>query len=116
MGLLSDIRTFQARAAPWRRPYAHLFVSAAHPWHAAARLCLPIATGNGRYPERREPSIENRLMTDTSKMRANAAFAAFTGLTLRLFFVLRFPMTVSGDGPFYIELAWNWLKYGVYGL
>jgi hypothetical protein len=49
-------------------------------------------------------------------MRANAAFAAFTGLTLRLFFVLRFPMTASGDGPFYIELAWNWLKYGVYGL
>ncbi len=55
-------------------------------------------------------------MTDTSKMRANAAFAAFTGLSLRLFFVLKFPMTVSGDGPFYIELAWNWLKYGVYGL
>ena len=55
-------------------------------------------------------------MTETYKMRANAAFAAFTGLTLRLFFVLKFPMTNSGDGPFYIELAWNWLKYGVYGL
>ncbi|MGC2421457.1 MAG: glycosyltransferase family 39 protein [Candidatus Acidiferrales bacterium] len=55
-------------------------------------------------------------MTETYKMRISAAFAAFTGLTLRLFFVLKFPMTNSGDGPFYIELAWNWLKYGVYGL
>jgi Dolichyl-phosphate-mannose-protein mannosyltransferase len=55
-------------------------------------------------------------MTDTYKMRVNAAFAALTGLTLRLFFVFKFPMTNSGDGPFYIELAWNWLKYGVYGL
>jgi hypothetical protein len=34
---------------------------------------------------------------------------------LRVFFVLKFPVTDSGDAPFYIELAWNWLKNGVYG-
>src|SRR5262249_42007887 len=33
----------------------------------------------------------------------------------RVFFVLKFPVTESGDSPFYIELAWNWLKNGVYG-
>ena len=26
------------------------------------------------------------------------------------------PDGTSGDAPFYIELAWNWLKNGVYGL
>jgi hypothetical protein len=41
--------------------------------------------------------------------------AAVAGLALRLFFVLKFPATGSGDAPFYIELAWNWLKKGVYG-
>jgi hypothetical protein len=54
-------------------------------------------------------------MTPISKMRANVAAATLTGLVLRLFFVLRFPTLDSGDAPFYIELAWNWLKKGVYG-
>ena len=48
-------------------------------------------------------------------MRTNVALAALTGLGLRLFFVLKFPATDSGDSPFYIELAWNWLKNGIYG-
>ena len=47
-------------------------------------------------------------------MRANAVFAALAGLGLRLYLVLKFPAD-SGDAPFYIELAWNWLKKGVYG-
>ncbi len=48
-------------------------------------------------------------------MRTNVGLAVLTGLALRLFFVLKFPVTDSGDAPFYIELAWNWLKNGVYG-
>jgi len=48
-------------------------------------------------------------------MRTNIAFAAQTGLILRVYLVLKFPVTQSGDAPFYIELAWNWLKNGVYG-
>jgi len=48
-------------------------------------------------------------------MRANALFAGLAGLALRLFFVLKLPVSDSGDAPFYIELAWNWLKNGVYG-
>ncbi|MGA3292819.1 MAG: glycosyltransferase family 39 protein [Candidatus Acidiferrales bacterium] len=55
-------------------------------------------------------------MTASSKMRANISCAVLAGLALRAFFVLRFPSTDSGDAPFYIELAWNWLKKGVYGL
>jgi hypothetical protein len=54
-------------------------------------------------------------MTPSYKMRANVTSAAFTGLALRLFFILKFPATDSGDAPFYIELARNWLKKGVYG-
>src|ERR1700726_3905920 len=54
-------------------------------------------------------------MTSTGRIRANALFAAVTGLGLRVYFVLKFPLTESGDAPFYIELAWNWLKHGVYG-
>jgi 4-amino-4-deoxy-L-arabinose transferase-like glycosyltransferase len=54
-------------------------------------------------------------MTPTNKMRANVALAVLSGLTLRLFFVFRFPALDSGDAPFYMELAWNWLKKGVYG-
>src|ERR1700733_2405971 len=50
-----------------------------------------------------------------SLMRVNVALAALCGLALRLFFVLKLPVTDSGDAPFYIELAWNWLKNGVYG-
>jgi len=48
-------------------------------------------------------------------MRVNAGLAVLAGLALRVFFVLKFPVTDSGDAPFYIELAWNWLKHGVYG-
>jgi Dolichyl-phosphate-mannose-protein mannosyltransferase len=48
-------------------------------------------------------------------MRVNVAIAVFAGLALRSFFVLRFPTANSGDTPFYIELAWNWLKNGIYG-
>jgi Dolichyl-phosphate-mannose-protein mannosyltransferase len=48
-------------------------------------------------------------------MRLNMVLAALAGLALRIFFVLKFPVTDSGDAPFYIELAWNWLKNGVYG-
>jgi len=55
-------------------------------------------------------------MTSHTMMRINVAFAALAGLILRVFFVLKFPMADSGDSPFYIELAWNWLKNGVYGL
>src|SRR5579862_4207918 len=54
-------------------------------------------------------------MTPTTKMRTHIAFAALTGLMLRIYFVLKFPVTQSGDAPFYMELAWNWLKNGVYG-
>ena len=64
--------------------------------------------------------VSNRMsndvsMTPTAKMRTHIAFAALTGLMLRIYFVLKFPVTQSGDAPFYIELAWNWLKKGVYG-
>jgi hypothetical protein len=55
-------------------------------------------------------------MTFSSKMRVNAGLAVLTGLALRLFFILKFPVQDSGDAPFYIELAWNWLKKGVYGV
>ena len=54
--------------------------------------------------------------TPTAKMRPNAVFAALAGLVLRFYFILKFPASDSGDAPFYIELAWNWLKKGVYGL
>jgi Dolichyl-phosphate-mannose-protein mannosyltransferase len=54
-------------------------------------------------------------ITPTFKMRTNVVMAALTGLTLRVFLVLKYPVTDSGDAPFYIELAWNWLKNGVYG-
>jgi hypothetical protein len=54
-------------------------------------------------------------MNITTKMRLNVALAACAGLILRLALVLRFPVADSGDAPFYIELAWNWLKNGVYG-
>lgn len=54
-------------------------------------------------------------MTSTGRMRTNALLAALTGLALRLYFVLKFPVKDSGDSSFYMELAWNWLKHGVYG-
>lgn len=54
-------------------------------------------------------------MTPAAKVRTNILLAALAGLSLRVFFVLKFPVTNSGDAPFYIDLAWNWLKRGVYG-
>jgi 4-amino-4-deoxy-L-arabinose transferase-like glycosyltransferase len=54
-------------------------------------------------------------MTPISKTRANVAAAVCAGLALRVYLVLKFPVTDTGDAPFYIELAWNWLKNGVYG-
>src|ERR1700685_529793 len=54
-------------------------------------------------------------MTPTNKMRANLAAAVCAGLALRVYLVLKFPVTDTGDAPFYIELAWNWLKNRVYG-
>ncbi|HUJ30434.1 MAG TPA: glycosyltransferase family 39 protein [Candidatus Acidoferrum sp.] len=48
-------------------------------------------------------------------MRVNMLLAALAGLALRVLFILKFPATDSGDAPFYIELAWNWLKNRVYG-
>src|ERR1700727_1770220 len=54
-------------------------------------------------------------MTASNKMRANVAAAVAAGLALRVYLVLKFPVTDTGDAPFYIELAWNWLKNGVYG-
>lgn len=54
--------------------------------------------------------------TPKAKMRANVVCAALVGLALRFYLVLAFPVSDSGDSPFYIELAWNWLKKGVYGL
>jgi 4-amino-4-deoxy-L-arabinose transferase-like glycosyltransferase len=54
-------------------------------------------------------------ITHHTTMRVNAGLAVLAGLALRVFFVLKFPVADSGDAPFYIELAWNWLKHGVYG-
>lgn len=78
---------------------------------------FPFENGTGSHgaPERHLPFRKNQLMNSISKMRINTALAAAAGLGLRLFFVLRYPVTDSGDAPFYIELAWNWLKNGVYG-
>ena len=55
-------------------------------------------------------------MTNKTLMRLNGLSAALAGFVLRLFLVLKFPVGTSGDAPFYIELASNWLKNGVYGL
>jgi Dolichyl-phosphate-mannose-protein mannosyltransferase len=54
-------------------------------------------------------------MTPSNKMRANIVAAVCAGLALRVYLVLKFPVTDTGDAPFYIELAWNWLKNGIYG-
>lgn len=50
------------------------------------------------------------------KMRFHVLAAALAGLGLRILFIVRFPVSDAGDSPFYIDLAWNWLKHGVYGL
>lgn len=54
-------------------------------------------------------------MTSGIRMRTSVALAVLAAMALRLFFVVKFPVTNSGDAPFYMELAWNWLKHGVYG-
>ena len=54
-------------------------------------------------------------MTPGHKMRVNVVAAVLAGLALRVYLVLKFPVTDTGDAPFYMELAWNWLKNGVYG-
>src|ERR1700752_1922823 len=54
-------------------------------------------------------------MTPGNKMRANVVAAVLVGLALRVYLVLKFPVTGTGDAPFSIELAWNWMKNGVYG-
>src|SRR5580698_3900275 len=54
-------------------------------------------------------------MTPQNKLRGNIAIALLAGCAMRVYFALKFPVTDSGDAPFYIELAWNWLKNGVYG-
>ena len=54
-------------------------------------------------------------MTFPYRMRATVAAAVLAGLALRSFFIFKFPVNDTGDAPFYIELAWNWLKNGVYG-
>ncbi|HWF39748.1 MAG TPA: glycosyltransferase family 39 protein [Candidatus Acidoferrales bacterium] len=60
------------------------------------------------------PVRKAHALTD-SFSRAFAILALLVGLALRLYFVSTFPAQGSGDAPFYIELAWNWLKKGVYG-
>lgn len=54
-------------------------------------------------------------MTPQNNLRGNVALALLAGCAMRIYLVLKFPVTDSGDAPFYIELAWNWLKNGVYG-
>ena len=49
-------------------------------------------------------------------MRLHVLSAVLAGLGLRVAFILKFPVSDAGDSPFYMELAWNWLKHGVYGL
>lgn len=55
-------------------------------------------------------------MTSARKMRFHVLSAVLAGMALRTLFILKFPVNDAGDSPFYIELAWNWLKHGVYGL
>jgi 4-amino-4-deoxy-L-arabinose transferase-like glycosyltransferase len=54
-------------------------------------------------------------MTSRAKIRLQVMLAAAAGLGLRLWFVAKYPVTDTGDSSFYIDLAWNWLKRGVYG-
>src|SRR5271168_2171910 len=70
---------------------------------------------SSRQSLQQSPAGKGAYAAVSNKMRASIALAALAGLALRVFFVLKFPVTDSGDAPFYIELAWNWLKNGVYG-
>lgn len=49
-------------------------------------------------------------------MRLHVLSAVLAGLGLRVALILKFPVSDAGDSPFYMDLAWNWLKHGVYGL
>lgn len=55
-------------------------------------------------------------MSSARKMRLHTICAVIAGLGLRAAFILKFPVAASGDSPFYMELAWNWIKKGIYGL
>lgn len=50
------------------------------------------------------------------KMRLHLFSAVLAGIAPRILFITKFPVHDAGDSPFYIQLAWNWLKHGVYGL
>jgi hypothetical protein len=49
-------------------------------------------------------------------MRWHVFSAVLAGIALRALFITKFPVSDAGDSPFYIQLAWNWIKHGVYGL
>lgn len=53
-------------------------------------------------------------MTPPKSFYSQIFAALLAGLALRLFFIWHFP-TVTGDTPYYEELAGNWLYHGVYG-
>src|SRR6202046_5198508 len=55
-------------------------------------------------------------MSSALKMRLHTICAVIAGLGLRAAIILKCPVAASGDSPFYIELAWNWIKKGIYGL
>jgi hypothetical protein len=55
-------------------------------------------------------------MTPLSKMRLHQIGAAVTALTLRVYFIWRFPVFGTADSPLYSDLARNWLDHRVYGL
>ncbi len=55
-------------------------------------------------------------MMSTAKMRLHILSAVLAGLGLRIALILKSPVSDAGDSPFYMELAWNWLRHGVYGL
>jgi 4-amino-4-deoxy-L-arabinose transferase-like glycosyltransferase len=61
------------------------------------------------------PTVRDPRTLSHPITRLLAILGLLTGLVLRLYFVSTFPAQGSGDAPFYIELAWNWLKKGVYG-
>ncbi|MGB8593293.1 MAG: glycosyltransferase family 39 protein [Candidatus Acidiferrales bacterium] len=55
-------------------------------------------------------------MTTSTRIRTGAILAIGSGLALRLYLIIRFPMNAAGDSATYLELAQNWLAHGVYGV
>jgi 4-amino-4-deoxy-L-arabinose transferase-like glycosyltransferase len=55
-------------------------------------------------------------MLSVLQMRIQAILAATCAFALRLFFLLRFPVSGPGDSQLYEELARNWLDRGIYGI